>query len=65
MKCLKISKNDSKDFLFLDIKEGWELSEFITMEDFRMMETGEKFVIEIVELPEKDYKALPEFDGDW
>jgi putative lipase involved disintegration of autophagic bodies len=62
MKYLKINQ-DGGSSLYIEIA-GVKLDEIITP-DLNFMEVGDKFILELVEMSEEDYKSLPEFDGDW
>ncbi len=62
MKCMRISK-EGGSYMYVDF---CELNyDTIIASCLEQMELGDVFIFEAVNIPEEDYKSLPEFDGDW
>ena len=56
-KCIEIKLVGSNEFLVLKLKKG-ELDYLIDL-----FEVGDKFELELIEMSEKKFEKLPEFDG--
>lgn len=56
MKVFKMSVNDSSEYLYSDCVEA-------VTEELNLLSTEESVRIDIIDIPEEDYKKLGEFDG--
>ncbi len=63
VKCVKISLAGSNNFLILELVKPRLDYVMDLFEDMDLLENGDKYEIEIFEMPEKELKELPEFDG--
>ena len=60
MKCMRITYASSRNGLILGCESIDHLEEI-----FEMSEIGDKYGIEVFEMPKKEFLELPDFDGFW